>query len=104
MTYAILQLNGKQYKVEKGQELVVDRIDVEPGKDLTIDTILLTNKDGAIAVGTPTVAKASAKLTVVEHTRDKKIRVAKFRSKSRYRKVYGHKQPKTVLKVTGLTL
>jgi len=100
--YAIIQLSGKQFKVQENDEFLVDRIETEPGKELTIAEVLLVNDGKKIAVGTPFVDKAAVTIKVIEEIRDKKIRVAKYKAKSRYRRVQGHRQEKSLVQVVSI--
>ena len=107
MQYAIIQLVGKQFKVSVGDEITTDKIEIEPENSMTVSDVLFIGDDekvDSLKIGTPTVAKASVTLKAVDQHRGKKIRVLKYKSKSRYRKVQGHKQHLTTLEVTGIKL
>lgn len=103
MKYAIVQIAGHQYQVEKGQELTVDSIDQEVGKKFDVTDVLLTVDGDKRTIGTPFIDKAKVSLEVIEHGRAPKIRVATYKAKSRQRKVHGHKQPLTTVKVTAIS-
>ncbi len=102
MSYAVIQLTGKQYKVSEGEKLTVGRLTAKEGETITVTDVLLTSKGENTVVGTPLVAGASVTLKVMLHDRAPKIRVAKFKAKSRYRKVQGHKQPQTQVEVVAI--
>ncbi len=102
MSYAIIQIAGKQYKVSEGDKVTVARLDAEAGKTIKVTDVLLASDGKKVAIGTPLVAGAEVTIKVTEHNRAPKIRVAKFKSKSKYRKVQGHKQPQTVIEVTKI--
>lgn len=102
-TYAIIQLAGKQYKVSEGDTLQVNRLEVPADKDIVIEDVLLTASDKGSSIGTPLVEKAKVTLKVVDHYQGEKIRVAKYKSKSRYRRVNGHRQPLTTVTVTNIS-
>ena len=102
-SYAVIQLQGKQHKVSEGDQLVVDRLPDEVGKKLTITDVLFVSTGKKISIGTPLVAKTSVTLEVVDHKKGDKIRVSTYKSKSRYRRTYGHRQHLTELKVTKIT-
>lgn len=107
MQYAIIQLAGKQFKVKAGDTITTDKLDAEADKTITLTDILFVGDDASdkeLHIGTPTVANASVTLKVVEHGKGDKIRVVKYKSKSRYRKVQGHRQHETTLEVTGIKL
>lgn len=103
MLYAVIQISGKQYKVSEGDTITTDRIsDKEIGDKIKISDVLLVADEKSSTVGTPTVSGAEVTLEVVEHAKGKKIQVVKYKSKSKYRKVQGHKQLHTYLKVTKI--
>lgn len=93
---AVIKTGGKQYKVKEKDVIKVEKLPVEEGKTITFDDVLLIadEKGSDVQVGTPTV---SAKVTgkVLEQGRAKKIDVVKYKSKTRYHKKYGHRQPFT---------
>jgi large subunit ribosomal protein L21 len=101
-SYAVIQLQGKQYKVSEGDQLVVDRLPDEAGNTLKITDVLLVSAGKKLSIGTPLVAKATVTLEVVDHKKGDKIRVATYKSKSRYRRTYGHRQHLTTLTVTKI--
>lgn len=102
MKYAIIQLQGKQYQVSVGDKLSVDRLDAEVGQQLEIKDVLLIVDGEQVAIGTPLVAGAVVKAKVLEHGRGEKIRVFKYKSKSRYRRTIGHRQDLTNLEITEI--
>lgn len=102
MSYAIIQLQGKQHRVAVGDQLIVDRLDQENGATVVITDVLLINVNDNVTVGTPLVNGASVELKVIEPTQGEKIRVYKYKSKSRYRKTRGHRQAQTLVTVTAL--
>lgn len=94
--YAILETGGKQYKVEEGQVLRVERIKAEVGDQVEFDRILVVSRDGGdLLVGSPTVEGARAVGKVLEQGRGPKIRGFKYKAKVNYRRRYGHRQPYT---------
>jgi large subunit ribosomal protein L21 len=105
LMYAIIQTGGKQYRVQPGDVLAVERLEAEPGSSLELDDILLVAGDGQTAqVGTPAVANAVVRAEVVEHGRGDKIIVFRFKSKVRYRRRTGHRQALTRLRITEVTV
>lgn len=101
--YAVVQLLGKQYKVAEGDVLVVDHVDHKPAAKFDVTEVLLVADGASITVGQPTVAKAKVSFSVQSVGRGEKIRVAKYKSKSRYRKVRGHRSLQSTLKVEKIT-
>ena len=103
MAYAIVEISGKQFKVEANSTLVVDKLDGQVGDTLSFETVLMMVDGDNVEVGAPYLAGQIVTAEVTDQTKDKKIRVAKFKSKSRYRKVYGHRQHITKLLIKSLS-
>ena len=99
--YAIVKTGGKQYKVAEGDVLTVEKIDGEPGAELTLPVVLLVDNESVTTDATALKA-ASVRATVLEHVKGPKIRIHKFKNKTRYHKRQGHRQPLTKLRVTGI--
>lgn len=102
-TYAIIQLSGKQFKVSEGDTLVTDRAENEVDTELKVNDVVLLVSGEKAQVGTPLLEGVSVTLKVVEHSKGEKIRVAKYKSKSRYRRVRGHRQHLTTFKVEKIS-
>ncbi|MCB8818379.1 50S ribosomal protein L21 [Desulfosporosinus shakirovi] len=100
--YAVIETGGKQFRVQEGDVIYVEKLDANVGDAVTIDKVLLVEKDGSVNVGTPVVAGATAVLKVVEHGKGEKIVVFKFKSKKNYRRKQGHRQPYTKVLVEAL--
>src|SRR3990167_3788688 len=93
-TFAVIKTGGKQYKVTEGETLNVEKL--ATGKDkITFEEILLISQDGKIQLGTPFVSGAKVAANVLGIVKDKKVKVVKFKSKSKYLKMQGHRQQKT---------
>ena len=102
MKYAVVKISGKQYLVTSGQSLIVDRI---PGKEkdkVSFKEILLAFDGDKVELGKPFLKGAVVQAEIVTQTKGEKIRVSKFKSKSRYRRVTGHRQLKTKLKIVKI--
>lgn len=100
--YAVIETGGKQYRVQEGEALLVEKLEANVGDTVTIDKVLLVEKDGAFQIGTPVVIGASAVLKVVEHGKGEKIIVFKYKPKKNYRKKQGHRQPYTKVVVEAI--
>jgi large subunit ribosomal protein L21 len=100
--YALVEFMGKQYKVEAGTLLKVDKIDAEPGTALNIDTVLLLSGD-TVTVGSPYVKGANVSATVESHGRDEKIIVLKYKPKKDYRRTQGHRQQYSLIKIEKIS-
>ena len=103
--FAILETGGKQYRVQPGDTINVERLAAEPGDTLELGSVLLVGGDGEqTRVGTPSVPGAVVRAEVVEHGRGDKIIVFRFKSKVRYRRKTGHRQALTRLRITDILL
>ncbi|MCU0788904.1 MAG: 50S ribosomal protein L21 [Verrucomicrobia bacterium] len=100
--YAVLETGGKQYRVTTGDKVEVERLDVETGKPVTFDRVLLVNNDGNVSVGAPTVSGASVLADVLEHKRGKKVTSFKMKRRKGYHKTTGHRQELTVVQVKSI--
>ena len=99
MKYAIIQLQGKQFQVSEGDQITVDRLDKDEGDKFSIsDELLLVDEDKR-KIGQPIVKGAKVECEVLSNNKGKKIRVAKYKAKSRYRKVQGHRQLQSLVKI-----
>lgn len=96
--YAIIATGGKQYKVEEGDVIRVEKLDVKEGDEITIDQVLMIG-DKQVKVGSPTVEGASVKATVMAEGKEKKVVVYRYKPKTGYHKKNGHRQPYTQLKI-----
>ena len=91
--YAIIETDGKQYRVREGDTIRCDAIDREVGAEIAFDRVMLAGSAGAnVTVGKPLVAGATVRGTVLRQTKDKKILVFKYKPKKRVRKLVGHRQ------------
>ncbi|WP_017726808.1 50S ribosomal protein L21 [Halalkalibacterium ligniniphilum] len=92
--YAIIETGGKQVKVQEGQEIYIEKLDVEAGEAVSFDKVLMIGGDD-VKVGAPYVEGATVTAKVEKHGRDKKIIVYKMKAKKNYRRKQGHRQPYT---------
>lgn len=99
MKYAVIETGGKQYKICEGETLAIEKIEKEKGAKIEFAEVLLFVEDGKVLVGNPTLKNIRVAGEIIEQIKGKKIRVAKFRAKSRYRKVKGHRQRLTKVKI-----
>jgi large subunit ribosomal protein L21 len=100
--YAVLETGSKQYRVAAGDKLEIERLEVEAGKPVTFDRVLLVNNGGKLAVGAPTVSGATVTADVVEHKRGEKKLTFKMKRRKGYHKTIGHRQELTVVKITAI--
>ncbi len=102
--YAVIRTGGKQYRVSPGQRLRIERLDGAAGDRIRFDQVLLVSGGGEVAVGTPTVESASVSGEIVEQGRGRKIQVFKYKNKTRYRRLRGHRQLHTAVLVDEVSL
>jgi len=102
--YAVVEMQGHQYIVNKWMEIVVDKIADTSAKTMIVDKVLLLFDDKweNVTVGTPYVAKSKVSFDIVEFKKWDKIKVLKFKRKNRYQRVYGHRSQQIVLKVKDI--
>ncbi len=100
--YAVIETGGKQYRVELGSELVVERLDATPGATINLDRVLLVADGTDAQIGTPTVADALVTADVLRQDRGEKVIVFKYRPKARHRAKKGHRQEQTVLRIADI--
>jgi large subunit ribosomal protein L21 len=91
--YVIMETGGKQYKVQQGDELFVEKLDAEAGETVEISKVLALGQESGFTVGKPYVQDAKVMLKIIEHGKGEKILVFKYKPKKKYRKLRGHRQP-----------
>lgn len=97
--FAIIKTGGKQLTVKPGDEIYVEKLTVEEGKKVTFDEVLMIDSK----VGAPLIKGATVTGTVVKHGRGEKLRVVRYHPKKNVRKVYGHRQPYTKVKIDAIS-
>jgi large subunit ribosomal protein L21 len=100
--YAIVRTGGKQYKVAEGDVIEVEKLEAEPGARVDLQPILVVD-DGSVTHEADKLATVSVTAEVVGQQKGPKIRIHKFKNKTRYHKRMGHRQKLTQLKITGVT-
>lgn len=90
--YAIVDIAGQQFKVEKGKKIFVNRLEGEKGSSMDFEKVLLTDDGGAVKIGTPYVDGVKVKATVLDHVKADKVLVFKKRRRKGYQKLNGHRQ------------
>ena len=93
--YAIVDIAGQQFKVEKGRKIFVNRLEGDKGTSLDFSKVLLTDDNGSVKVGTPYVEGVNVKATIVDHVKADKVLVFKKRRRKGYQKLNGHRQSLT---------
>jgi large subunit ribosomal protein L21 len=98
--YAVIETGGKQYRVETGQTLIIEKLDGASGDPVEFDKVLLLSTDDAVAVGRPIVEGARVKGEIIEQLRGPKLTVYKFKRRKDYRRRTGHRQNLTAVKIS----
>lgn len=91
--YAIIKTGGKQYKVQEGDVVYIEKLSAEEGQTVEFTEVLVVSGDNGLTVGNPTVAGAKVTGKVEKHGRGQKIIVYKYKAKKNYRRKQGHRQP-----------
>ncbi len=102
--YAIIETGGKQYRVTPGQRLQVEKLDFEPGSQLTFDKVLMVCHDDGVTLGSPLVEGATVSATLLEQGKAKKVIVFKYKNKTNYRRFRGHRQPYSLVSIDSINL
>lgn len=101
--YAVIETGGKQYRVQEGDVISVEKLSAEAGDKVTLDKVLLLNDDKAVKIGAPYVEGAKVEATVVENGKGDKVIIFKYKAKKDYRKKQGHRQPYTMLTIDAIS-
>ena len=99
--YAVIETGGKQYRVQEGDVITVEKLNVEAGQAVTFDKVLVLGEGKDVKVGTPYL-DAAVTGTVVENGKGQKVIIFKYKAKKDYRKKQGHRQPYTMVKIESL--
>ncbi len=100
--FAIIETGGKQYLVSQGDKIQVEKIDGEAGSTITFDKVLFMGDDQTQTVGAPTVSGKTVEAKVLAQGRGDKVRVFKYKAKSKYRRTQGHRQAFTEVEIVKL--
>ena len=100
--YAVIKTGGKQYKVQKDDVIRVEKLEVEAGKNITLDEVLMLNDGKKSTIGAPLVAGAKVTAEVLEQTRADKVIIFKKKRRQNYRRKKGHRQHLTVLRIKDI--
>ena len=101
--YAVIKTGGKQYRVQAGDLLVVEKLDGEPGSEVAFGEVLMLGEGEAVTVGAPLVDGAVVTGALIETRKGEKVKIFKKIRRQGYRRTRGHRQPETVLRVTSIT-
>ena len=101
--FAVVQIGGKQYKVQEGDIIFVEKLSGEDGETLTFNDVLAVSGDN-LTIGTPTVPGASVSANIITHGKDKKIYVMTYKSKKNEKRKIGHRQPYTKIQIQTIQI
>ena len=101
--FAIINIAGKQFRVEEGDQIKVPHQSIDAGKSLAFDKVLLINDGKKVQLGSPLLSNASISATVLEHGRGKKIRIFKKKRRKGYRRNNGHRQNYSLIKIDSIS-
>ncbi len=101
--YAVVKTGGKQYRVSAGQKIKVEQIPADVGAEITLDQVLMVGEGESVKIGTPMVAGAAVKATVLAQGRHEKIQIFKMRRRKHYQKHQGHRQNYTELRIEAIS-
>lgn len=101
--YAVIKTGGKQYRVAVGEKIKIEQIPADIGSEYVLDQVLMVADGENVSVGTPVLASASVKATVIGHGRGEKVRIFKMRRRKHYRKSQGHRQNYTEIRIDGIS-
>lgn len=100
--YAVVKTGGQQFRVAKGDKLAVQKLNVEAGKSVTLEDVMMINDGKTAKIGTPLVSGAKVTAKVLEQTRGDKVVIFKKKRRQNYRRTQGHRQHLTVIEITDI--
>lgn len=101
--YAVIQTGGKQYRVEEGTYLKIEKLELGEGDSVEFDKILMIQSDNAVKVGMPFIEGCKVTATVLSQGRHDKVKIVKFRRRKHHMKQMGHRQYYTEIQITGIS-
>ncbi|HNW68432.1 MAG TPA: 50S ribosomal protein L21 [Bacteroidales bacterium] len=102
--YAIVEIAGQQFKIEKEKKIFVHRLKAEEGSQVKFDRVMLVEDNGNVKVGTPTISGAQVTATVLNHLKGDKVLVFKKKKRKSYQKMNGHRQYLTSIQINNISL
>lgn len=101
--YAVIKTGGKQYRVSEGDVLRVEKLDAEAGSSIEFDQVLLVSDGDDVKIGAPVLEGGKVQAEVTDAGKGEKVRIVKFKRRQNYRRMKGHRQPYTEVKITGIS-
>ena len=102
MNYAVIKTGGKQHKVEEGEIIAIEKLNIEEGEKVEFEEVLAVKTDGKLQVGAPLLTGAKVTGTVISQEKDKKVVIIKMRRRQDYRSKQGHRQKLTKVKIDSI--
>ncbi len=102
--YAVLKTGGKEYRVTKGDLIRVEKMEGNVGDPVTLKDVLMVSEEGNVQVGTPFLAHAVVTGEIAQHTKGKKVLIFKMKRRKNYRRLRGHRQTYTYIKVNDISV
>ncbi|MEA3422467.1 MAG: 50S ribosomal protein L21 [Bacillota bacterium] len=102
--YAIIETGGKQYKVQEGDVINIEKLEIADGETVGFDKVLMVSNDEGLQVGKPYIENAVVDATVLNQGKAKKVIIFKYKAKKDYRKKQGHRQPFTRVEIKKINL
>lgn len=100
---AVIKTGGKQYLVQPGDKIKVEKLEIEEGKEVTFSEVLLCDKDGKAEIGMPFIKDAKVSAKVLRHGKGEKLIIFKYKPKKRYKRKIGHRQQFTEVEITSIS-
>ena len=104
MNYAVIKTGGKQHKVEEGEIITIEKLNIEEGEKVEFEEVLAVKTDGKLQVGAPLLNGAKVTGTVISQEKDKKVVIIKMRRRQDYRSKQGHRQKITKVKIDSIKI
>jgi large subunit ribosomal protein L21 len=101
--FAVVKTGGKQYLVQPGDKIKVEKLEAEEGKEVTLSEVLMTQENDNITIGTPMIKDAKIIAKVIKHGKGDKLIIFKYKPKKRYKRKIGHRQPFTEIEIIGIS-
>ena len=99
---AVIKTGGKQYLVEPGKKIQIEKLDKKEGSEISFSDVLLVEKSNKVEIGNPKVAGAKVTAKIIEHGKEEKVIAFKYKAKKREKSKKGHRQPYTKVEITGI--
>mgnify|MGYP001302750814 CR=1 FL=1 len=101
--YAVIKTGGKQYRVSEGDVLRVEKLNADEGASLDLDQVLMVADGDDVKIGAPVLEGGKVSATVLRHGKSKKVTAIKFKRRQNYKRIFGHRQQFSEIKITGIS-